>query len=350
MELIKRYSPGILLTAIIAVIGVKLSGVSIFSQLGFSGLTIAIIVGIIIGNTLYRPIAPAVNPGLQIAKGKFLRLGIILYSLKITFQQIESVGIDAITIDVLVLSSTLCLAYFMGTRIFHLDRNSALLIGAGSSICGAAAVMAVEPVVKPHTQDEDKLSDHASKVSIAIATVVVFGTLSMFIYPIFFHMLQGLGMFDSQLHYGIYVGSTVHEVAQVYAAGQAIGSQAADTAVIVKMIRVMMIAPVLLILSGLLNRSENQGKRKITIPWFAILFIVMAAINSLGIIPANIVKPLITIDTILLSMAMAGLGISTQLSSIKAAGVKPLLLGSTIFIYLIFGGGCINLIIRHILG
>lgn len=351
-----RSIPGLLFSGVLAAVGIALSQQSWAVHLGLSGLTLAIVLGILIGNTGYRHVSHILAHGVGVAKGTLLRTGIILYGLKITFQQIASVGVSAIVIDILVLGSTLCLAYWLGTRLFRLDRDTALLIGAGSSICGAAAVMATEPVLKAP----------AEKVSIAVATVVVFGTLSMFLYPVLFHLFaQDVSIFGSQQHYGVFAGSTIHEVAQVYAAGQVVGAQAADTAVIVKMMRVMMLAPVLLGLSFLFNRHgrmvQSDGipaesaastatvSRKITIPWFAVLFIVMAGVHSSGIVPAPVIQPLLQLDNILLSMAMAALGLTTQISAIRAAGIKPLLLGTLLFGYLIIGGGVINWIVEQVI-
>ena len=160
-----------------------------------------------------------------------------------------------------------------------------------------------------------------------------------------------LPMFSSQGRYGIYAGSTIHEVAQVFAAGQAIGAQAADTAVIVKMIRVMMLAPFLILLSVWLSRKETlvQGEtRKITIPWFAVLFVAMAGVNSLHILPAAFTHVLTEIDGWLLAMAMAALGLTTHIKAIREAGFKPLLLGTMLFMYLIFGGGLINFVVTRL--
>lgn len=340
-----RCIPGLLFSGALAAVGIALSQQTWAVHLGLSGLTLAIVLGILIGNTGYCHVSSVLAYGVGVAKGPLLRAGIVLYGLKITFQQIASVGISAIVIDVLVLGSTLSLACWVGTRLFRLDRDTALLIGAGSSICGAAAVMATEPVLKAP----------AEKVSIAVATVVVFGTLSMFLYPVLFHLLASdVPIFGSQQHYGVFAGSTIHEVAQVYAAGQVVGAQAADTAVIVKMIRVMMLAPVLLGISFLLRRRivgnpvDSMSSGRITIPWFAVLFIVMAGIHSLGIVPVAVSQPLVQLDTMLLSTAMAGLGLTTQISAIRAAGIRPLLLGALLFTYLILGGGIINVIVERL--
>ncbi|MDD2342490.1 MAG: YeiH family protein [Tolumonas sp.] len=335
-DVFKSHYMGLMFTAGVAIAGLLMSQSATAQHWGFSALTIAIALGIVLGNTVYPHIASACASGVGVAKQQLLRTGIVLYGLRITFQQIAGVGMTAIVTDFMVLSSTFLLAYWLGTRIFKLDRDTALLIGAGSSICGAAAVMATEPVVRAQ----------ASKVSIAVATVVVFGTAGMFLYPALYHLgLTVLPIFQIQNSYGVYAGSTIHEVAQVFAAGQAIGPKAADIAVIVKMIRVMMLAPFLLLLSGWLRlRSANlsEQSRKITIPWFAVFFVVMAGINSLQWLPVSITHELIVLDNFLLAMAMAALGLTTHLGAIRSAGLKPLMLGGILFMYLILGGGFIN--------
>ena len=337
----KSHYMGLIFTAGVAIAGLLMSQSTMAQHWGFSALTIAIALGIILGNSVYPHIASACASGVGVAKQQLLRTGIVLYGLRITFQQIAGVGMTAIVTDFMVLSSTFLLAYWLGTRIFKLDRDTALLIGAGSSICGAAAVMATEPVVRAQ----------ASKVSIAVATVVVFGTAGMFLYPALYHLgWTALPIFQTQNSYGVYAGSTIHEVAQVFAAGQAVGSKAADIAVIVKMIRVMMLAPFLLLLSGWLRlRSAHlsEQSRKITIPWFAVLFVVMAGINSLQWLPASLTHELIVLDNFLLAMAMAALGLTTHLGAIRSAGIKPLMLGAILFVYLILGGGFINWLVAN---
>jgi len=223
--------------------------------------------------------------------------------------------------------STFLIAYLLGTKVFKLDRQTAILIGAGSSICGAAAILATEPVIRAP----------AHKVTIAVATVVVFGTISMLIYPLLYPYL-GL----TEHAYGIFAGSTIHEVAQVVVAGHSISDAAAGTAVIEKMLRVMLLAPFLLVLSFVVQGKKEGHKQSITIPWFAFLFIAVSGINSLNIIPTALTNLFIQLDTILLTMAMAALGLRTHLGAIRQAGVKPLLLAAILFVFLIIGGLYIN--------
>lgn len=342
---IGRVLPGLVLTGVVTGISIWLSDFPQLSHLGLSALTLAIVIGMILGNTVYPTVRPLCHDGVNLAKQRLLRLGIILYGLRLTFAQIADVGATGILIDALMLCSTFALACWLGKKVFGLDSDTAMLIGAGSSICGAAAVMATEPV----------LDAKAEKVTVAVATVVIFGTAAIFLYPWLWQMnLHHHWVNFSAEQFGIYTGSTVHEVAQVVAAGQGVSPEAESAAVIAKMIRVMMLAPFLLLLSGWKSRSnvqktENAGVlRNITIPWFALLFIVVAAINSLDILPHSWIPPLITLDTILLAMAMAALGLTTHISALRQAGLKPILLAAILFVWLIVGGAGINELVQHL--
>jgi uncharacterized integral membrane protein (TIGR00698 family) len=336
--------PGLALTGLIALLAITLGNIDVLQANGISALTLAIVLGILAGNTVYPRIAATSAAGVQFSKANLLRMGIILYGLRLTFQDIAHVGWSGAVIDALVLGSTFGLAYVLGTRIFRLDRQTALLIGAGSSICGAAAVMATEPVVRAR----------AEQVTVAVATVVVFGTLAIFLYPALYHLntdYQLIAMTPSS--YGVFAGSTIHEVAQVVAAGRAVSEQAANSAVIAKMVRVMMLAPFLLILSLWLARRPTApaaGQRmRITIPWFALCFIAVAGLNSLAVLPPVIVQSLTTLDPVLLAMAMAGLGLGTHVSVIRKAGIKPLALGAVLFAWLLGGGLAINTLVHALL-
>ncbi|PHM33063.1 YeiH family protein [Xenorhabdus innexi] len=337
---------GLMLTAILTTTATYLSQQPLFIHMGLSVLTISILLGIIIGNTLYPSLKPICSSGINFTKHYLLRAGIILYGFRLTFQQICDVGIAGILIDTIMLSSTFFIALWLGRVFFKIDRQTVMLIGAGSSICGAAAIMATEPVVKASSD----------KVAVAISTVVIFGTLATFIYPWFYQLNTHYQWFPfSQQEFGLFSGSTIHEVAQVVAVGHTQGNAAEDTAVISKMIRVMMLAPFLLLLSGYLSRVESKncvndhGKSPITIPWFAIFFIVMAAFNSFHLLPESIVSYIIAIDTVLLAMAMAALGLTTHISAIRQAGTKPILLAFFLFIWLMVGGLIINKSVHYLL-
>ncbi|EOD2834333.1 YeiH family protein [Raoultella ornithinolytica] len=334
-----HFIPGLALTAVLTGAALWAGSFSAIAGAGFSALTLAILFGMVIGNTIYPKLWQSCDGGVIFAKQHLLRLGIILYGFRLTFAQIADVGVSGITIDVLTLTSTFFIACYLGQKVFGLDKHTSWLIGAGSSICGAAAILATEPVVKAE----------ASKVTVAVATVVIFGTLAIFLYPAMYPMLAH--WFTPEA-YGIYMGSTMHEVAQVVAAGHAISPDAENAAVIAKMLRVMMLAPFLLFMATRVKQlaPEGQGeKSKITIPWFAILFILVAVFNSFHLLPKPVVDMLVTLDTVLLAMAMAALGLTTHVSALKKAGAKPLLMALILFVWLIVGGGAINLVIHSLM-
>ena len=343
-----RVLPGLALSAALAAIGIALGRMSWLQVHGFSALTLAILLGMLAGNTVYPRVAAASGAGVDFSKQSLLRLGVVLYGLRLTVQDIGHVGIAGVAIDALVLASTFALACLIGTRWLGMDRKTAMLIGAGSSICGAAAVMAAEPVVRAR----------AEQVTVAVATVVVFGTLAIFLYPVLFDLNRQWQLIPGGANgFGVYVGSTVHEVAQVVAAARSVGPQAADTAVIAKMVRVMMLAPFLIILSAWLAHDEGRrarhgvsgnaqtridGKARFAVPWFAFAFIGVVLFNSLRLLPGSVLALTTELDTALLATAMAALGLSTHLSAIRRAGIKPLLLASILFVWLVAGGALIN--------
>jgi uncharacterized integral membrane protein (TIGR00698 family) len=336
---VRHYLPGLALSAVITGAALWAGSIPAISGAGFSALTLAILLGMVIGNTVYPKIWQSCDGGVLFAKQHLLRLGIILYGFRLTFSQIAEVGVSGIATDALTLTSTFLLACWLGQKVFGLDKQTSWLIGAGSSICGAAAVLATEPVVKAE----------ASKVTVAVATVVIFGTLAIFLYPAMYPLLAH---WFSPETYGIYIGSTMHEVAQVVAAGHAINPEAENAAVISKMLRVMMLAPFLLILAARVKQLAPAGsgqKSKITIPWFAVLFIVVAIFNSFHLLPKAVVDVLVTLDTVLLAMAMAALGLTTHVSALKKAGAKPMLMALVLFIWLIIGGGAINLAVHALM-
>ena len=336
---IKHFIPGLALSAVITGAAVWIGNIPAVAGVGMSALTLAILFGMVIGNTIYPKLWQSCDGGVLFAKQHLLRLGIILYGFRLTFAQIADVGASGIIIDALTLCSTFMMACWLGQKVFGLDKHTSWLIGAGSSICGAAAVLATEPVVKAE----------ASKVTVAVATVVIFGTLAILIYPSLVHLLAH--WFTPET-YGIYIGSTMHEVAQVVAAGHAVTPETENAAVIAKMLRVMMLAPFLLFMAARVKQLAPAGateKSKITIPWFAILFIVVTIFNSFHLLPNSVVQMLITLDTILLAMAMAALGVTTHVSALKKAGAKPLMMALVLFIWLIVGGGAINFAIHYLM-
>jgi uncharacterized integral membrane protein (TIGR00698 family) len=249
----------------------------------------------------------------------------VLYGIRLTVGDLSKLGPRALVLDVAVITSVLLAGYWVGTRWLGLDRDTALLVSAGSGICGAAAVLATDRVI----------DSESHKASVAVATVVVFGTVAMFLYPVLYP-LTGF----SERQFGIYTGATVHEVAQVLAAGRAVSQAASDTAVITKMLRVLLLAPVLVIISRV--RGRGAAAAKIRFPWFVLWFGAVIVAQSLVHVAPGTRGQLIDLDTVLLSSAMFALGISTRWQQLKQAGTRPLLLAAGIFAGLVAGGWAIT--------
>lgn len=343
--------PGLVLSGLLAAAAITLGQLPWLQAHGLGVLTLAIVLGLVLGNTLFARVSPHVAPacasGVGFCRQTLLRLGIVLYGFRLTFQDIGQVGIAGVLIDALVLCSTFALALALGTRLFKLERNTVLLIGAGSSICGAAAIMATAPVVRGRPE----------QVSVAVATVVLFGTLAMFAYPLLYQFsLQRHGVALPPATFGIYIGSTVHEVAQVVAAARSIGPEAADAAVIAKMVRVMMLAPFLIALSAWLARKPGRRvsapANRLAMPWFTVAFIAVVGFNSLVPLPQSLLADAIALDNVLLAMAMAALGLTTDVSALLAeqhGGLKPMLLAAMLFGWLAVGGAAINYAVTALL-
>lgn len=242
-------------------------------------------------------------------------------------------------VSLIMLSTTFLLGTYLGVKFFKMDRDTSMLTAAGAAVCGAAAVLATEPVLKAE----------GHKTAVAVSMVVLFGTISMFLYPVLYASIiePATGFLHmSPEQFGIYVGGTIHEVAQVVAVPASIPGapiDMANSAVIVKMTRVIMIAPMLIVLGIYLSmQAKKSGGMsdgvKLVIPWFAVYFIGMAGFNSLHLVPQQIVGVINEIDTFLLTMAMTALGMGTIFAKFRGLGLAPLYTAGSMFIWLVLGG------------
>jgi len=326
-DFIPKILYGLSLVALFAFSATLISEFSWFKNIGLSPLIIGIILGIIYANTLRVHLPQEYSKGIVFSTKKLLRIAIVFYGFRITYQSIFEVGISGFVAGALIVTLTFTLGYFIGVKLLKLDLHTTILISAGSSICGAAAVLATESVLK----------SEAHKTAIAVSSVVVFGSILMFLYP-FLYKTGYINLDDNSI--GIYLGATLHEVANVVAAGNTLGEDISNDAVIVKMIRVMMLAPFLIFLGLFLkNSSKSKNKRlHITVPWFALCFIAVAGFNSLELLPSHLVHSINQIDTFVLTMSMCALGMETSFTKFKNVGLKPLYLSSILFVWLIIGG------------
>lgn len=332
---------GILLIALFSCAAFYIAEIPFVRKMSFSPLIVGIILGMLYANSLRNRLPETWVPGIKFCTKQLLRAGIVLYGFRLTLSQVAQVGLSAVVVDLIIVCGTIFLGVWLG-RLLKLDSDTALMTATGSSICGAAAVLGAEPVVKCESH----------KTAIAVSTVVIFGTIAMFLYPVMYRTGELDGLDNMQV--AVYTGSTLHEVAHVAGAGNAMdptdAAGIAGTATITKMIRVMMLAPVLVVMGFVLSRTRGKakenGKSKIMVPWFAFGFIGVICLNSLlqYLTGAESVKDIPLngaieyIDTFLLTMAMTALGTDTSIDKFKKAGAKPFVLALLLFGWLVGGG------------
>lgn len=319
--------PGLLLIVLFAAIATALSTLPFFQHLSLSPLVVGILIGIVFANTLGRYLPEEWRSGLKFCSKRILRIGIIFFGFRLTLADVAQVGLSAVALDIFIVCSTIGLGLLVG-KWLNMDKETTLLTSSGSAICGAAAVLGAEATLK----------SEAYKTAVAVSTVVLFGTLSMFLYPVLYRN----GFFPLSTHeMGLYTGSTVHEVAHVVGASNAMGKEVAEVAVIVKMIRVILLVPVLLVFSwSARSHSESVApdQRRLVVPWFALLFLLAIALNTLLSLSPAVTEPIKTVDNFALTMAMTALGCETTIDKFRQAGWRPFVLALVLYLWLVFGG------------
>ncbi|UOA14760.1 hypothetical protein DSM109990_01569 [Sulfitobacter dubius] len=314
-------SPGLFLAALIAalVFGLRhLPGIGTLSP-----LILAILIGMAFHNLIGTPaIAKA---GVSFSLKRILRAGIVLLGLQLTVQQVIAVGGVGVALIVATLLATFAFTTWLG-QVLKVNAKLTQLIASGSSICGASAVIATNTVTRG--SDED--------VAYAVACVTIFGSLSMMLMPVI------AGLFDmGPQAYGLWTGASIHEVAQVVAAAYVRGQEAGEFGTIAKLTRVMMLAPVVLGLGFFAARKLRQtggvaNRAAAPLPWFVFGFVAMVGLASTGWVP-EVTTPYTTgITQFLLAMALAAMGLETDMRKLVAAGIRPALLGAGAWIFISF--------------
>lgn len=334
LETLSALLPGMLFSFAIAAVALLVQKGTGLASL--SPLMVAMILGLLLRNLLGpRLLGPGllgsglVKSGPRLAAGmtftmrQLLRLAVVLLGLQITFAPIAAAGVSGVAILATVLVSTFLVTKALG-RLMGVEARLAELIAAGTSICGASAVMACNTVTRG--SDED--------VAYAIACVTVFGSAAMLILP-FLAVLPGL----TAEGYGFWVGATVHEVAQVVAAGFAKGDVAGHMGTIAKLTRVMMLAPLVLTL-GVIATRRNRGEAagRFEMPWFVLGFVAMAGLNSAVTIPAQLHDGLVVTTTFLLTAALAAMGYETDIRRLCKKGIRPFALAAIASLYIVVAG------------
>lgn len=315
---IADYAPGLILVAVVTASAYGLRHIPFVSQL--SPMITAIFVGMLFANVV--GIHASAGAGISLSGKRLLRLAVALLGLQISFAQLSDIGVRGVGFAAFGLCSTFLFTLWMG-RLLGVNRQLTHLLAAGTSVCGASAIAAANAVTG--ADDED--------VAYAVACITLFGTIAMFLFP-FVALLAGI----SDRAYGLWIGLSVHEVAQVVGAGFQGGVAAGEVAVVTKLARVMMLAPLIICLSAVLSQPQTQAARKgrkmPLVPFFVVGFLVLAVVNSLGVVPDAIRAPIVTATPILLTAAMAALGLGTSVSKLKHHGLPPLVLAGIASVFI----------------
>lgn len=313
MESAGAIIPGIALAGAIALVARwfhSLPGIA-----SFSPMILAITIGILMRNLVGTPSFAAA--GIAFSMRRLLRAAIVLLGFQITLTQLAVVGAKGLLIVIGTLVATFAFTLAAG-RVLRVDRKLTELIAAGTSICGASAVVATNSVTG--ASDED--------VAYAIACVTIFGSIAMFVYPVLPHLLHLDGG-----AYGLWSGASIHEIAQVAAASFQNSQRAGEIATVTKLARVMLLAPVVLALS-IVPRGNSGRSARPRLPWFAIGFVAVAVFNSVVMLPAEVRGATITLSTFLLMVALAAMGLETDVSRLYAQGLRPAILGAVAFLFI----------------
>lgn len=310
--------PGVILTGLVAAAAYffrTLPGLAIVSP-----MILAIIVGVVFSNTVGSPAHAKL--GILFCQKTLLRLAIVLLGFQLTWTQIASIGITGFVIVGSLLITTIVITFMLG-RFLGVDPRLTQLIAAGTSICGASAIVATNAITR--ADDED--------VAYAVAAITLFGTIAMFLFP-FLAPVLGL---DSRA-FGLWVGASVHEVAQVIGASFQHSDLAGEIGTVAKLVRVAMLAPVVIVLGMMLRTGKESGAVKPPTPWFVLGFLAAVSVNSFVTPPADVRILLGLTTTALLTMGLAAMGLQTSVLAIQSRGVRPLLLAFLSFVYIAAAG------------
>ena len=337
----RGYAPGLIAVTLLAWASIELHTLPQLAAV--SALMIAIVLGMLLRNTVGLPSDCA--PGIRFSLRRILRFAIVLLGFQLSARQIAEVGGMGLFVVAVTLAAAFCFTTWLGRRL-GVDRKLSELIAAGTSICGASAIVATNAVTEG--SDED--------VAYAIAVVTLFGCASMLLYPL------GDALMHMPAHaYGLWAGASIHETAQVLAASFQGGAVSGRIGAVTKLSRVMLLAPVVLGLgwaarrrddaasgkpddaaclsrddagSGKLNGAVSAKRRAIPVPLFLLGFIAAIGINSTAILPASATQFIVKADQFLLALSLGAMGLETSFRKVREAGLRPMLLGSGAWLFI----------------
>ncbi len=339
-KLAGRILPGLAFALAMAVAAIVLADqVAINEEKVISEVIIAILIGLLIKAFIKMPAVFA--PGIDFSFKKIIKVAIVLMGLNFSIAVVFRTGLSVLAVIIVSIIAAMILMELMW-RLLNIRPSLARLIGIGTAICGASAIIAAAPII-------DEADD--SDITYAVATITIFGLLAIFVYPVLASFLQ-----LSEFQYGRWVGVAIHETAQVLAAGFAIGNEAGEVATIVKLTRTVMLLPVIFSFIQVRQRgkaSDQAFSRMLSaFPVFILGFLGFAVLRTAGdvlIIDSDLWTTMLTafnqLSKFLIVVAMAGVGLTTDLTKIKKLGLKPLIAGLIASIFLgVFSLGLFQLL------
>jgi len=302
-----------------------------------SEVTVAILFGIVVA-TIAGPRLQPLTPGLRFASQRILRFGIVLLGARLSLGEIARIGVPSTILIVLTMAASLGIVLGV-SRVVRIEGRLAVLIAVGSAVCGNTAIVATAPVI----------GAKAREVAYAVATITLFGTLAVFLYPAI-----GRAIALSQPSFGLWAGVAVHDTSQVIATSAAYGPDALDVATVVKLIRNALMAPLLFLIAtgwaargGEAVESAGRGARR-AVPLFVFGFLALAALRTIGVIDAGQAASLDLVARTFILIALAAVGMSIHVGELRETSWRPLAVGFSVA--LAVGLGTLFLIVTLGLG
>ncbi|WP_409253049.1 YeiH family protein [Bacillus sp. SCS-153A] len=302
-----KWGSGVLLLAGIAGASKYLG--SLFPLVG--SILFAIMIGIIINNT--TGVHQVFQPGLSLTLKKLLKAAVVMLGVSLSFADILYIGRQSLLIILVSVILGIVITVWFG-KLLKMDRKLTLLIGVGTSICGATAISAVKGVI-----DSDD-----NETAYAISIIVFFNLIAFFLYPVIGHILD-----LTSTSFGIWAGTAVHDTSSSIAVGYVYGNEAGQVATTVKLARTLFLLPLILVLPLLLKSEKQNGSQaaKKAFPWFVLLFLGVSVINSFGVIPSSLEEIVTETAKFIIIMVMGAVGLQVNLKQFAKLGFKPLIAG-----------------------
>jgi uncharacterized integral membrane protein (TIGR00698 family) len=306
--------PGLLLATVIAVLA---RGLAANLPPFIADVTVALLIGLAIGQVLGARIAP-IRAGAAVAAQTVLRAGVVLLGARLSLDQVVAIGLPATVVVALTLT-TVFLSVLVIARAAGVEKSLGVLLAVGTAVCGNSAIIATAPVIGARGRE----------VTYAVATITLFGTLAVLLYPVIGHLI---GMDD--IAFGLWSGIAVNDTSQVVAASSAYSPAALEVATVVKLIRNAMMAPLLVLIAWQWASASGRqpgtraGLRR-AVPVFVLGFVAMAGLRSAGVVDAPLAAILDQAARWLILIALAGVGLSIRLAELRSVGPRPLGVGLT---------------------